>query len=579
MKTVNLIQGSPEWSAHRAQHWNASDAPAMLGVSPYKSRAELLRERATGISQEFDAATQRRFDDGHRFEALARAIAEELIGEELFPVTGVEGRYSASFDGLTMLEDTAFEHKTISDSLRAAIDPNNSINALPEHYRVQMEQQCMVSGADRVLFMASSWTDDGELIEERHCWYYPDAELRARIVAGWDQFERDLADYKPEDVTTKPAGRSPETLPALRIEAKGMVTASNMAEFREHAMAVLGQINRDLQTDEDFSNAESTVKWCSGVEDRLAAAKANVLAQMADVDAVCRTIDDVSAETRRIRLELDKLVKAEKENRKAQIVQAGVDAVRAHYASISVTLGAYSTCLAIPASLTAEIGSAIKGLKTLTSMREKVDTAVATAKISASQKADAIRVNAAILDEHKDHAFLFTDCARIVVDKSPDDLRNLITARIAEHKAREEAKLEAERQRIRAEEQAKAERAAREELVRLEQQRAAEDARIAAEAKAQEKPLPPVTMTVVQPQAFVAPAQPASQPSNRTVKLGEINAALAPLSITAEGLASIGFTSCGQDRAAKLYRADDLPLILRKLSLMLASNANRAEAA
>ena len=551
MKTVNLIQGSPEWSAHRAQHWNASDAPAMLGVSPYKSRAELLRERATGISQEFDAATQRRFDDGHRFEALARSLAEQIIGDELFPVTGVEGRYSASFDGITMLEDTVFEHKSLNDELRAAIRPENSINALPEHYRVQMEHQLMVSGAERVLFMASKWTDDGELIEERHCWYWPDAALRARIIAGWEQFERDLADYKPEDVTTKPAGRSPETLPALRIEAKGMVTASNMAEFREHAMAVLGQINRDLQTDEDFSNAESTVKWCSGVEDRLAAAKANVLAQMADVDAVCRTIDDVSAETRRIRLELDKLVKAEKENRKAQIVQAGVDAVRAHYASISVTLGAYSTCLAIPASLTAEIGSAIKGLKTLTSMREKVDTAVATAKISASQKADAIRVNAAILDEHKDHAFLFTDCARIVVDKSPDDLRNLITARIAEHKAREEAKLEAERQRIRAEEQ----------------------------AKAQEKPLPPVTMTVVQPQAFVAPAQPAAQPSSRTMKLGDVNAALAPLSITAEGLASIGFPSCGQDRAAKLYRADDLPAILRTLAHRLNMTAQSGVAA
>lgn len=513
MKTVDLIQGSPEWHAHRAQHWNASDAPAMLGVSPYKSRAELLRERATGISQEFDAATQRRFDDGHRFEALARSLAEQGIGDELFPVTGVNGRFSASFDGLTMLEDTAFEHKSLNDELRAAIQPNNSINALPEHYRVQMEQQLMVSGAERVLFMASKWGNDGELIEERHCWYWPDAALRARIIAGWEQFERDLADYKPEAVATKPAGRSPETLPALRIEAKGMVTASNMAEFREHAMAVLGQINRDLQTDEDFVNAESTVKWCSGVEERLSAAKANVLAQMADVDAVCRTIDDVTAETRRIRLELDKLVKAEKENRKAQIVSDGVQAVRDHYSEMAASLGAHA--IGVPASMTSDIGAAIKGLKTLASMREKVDAAVANAKIAASQKADSIRANIAVLDASAEHAHLFPDRVSLCATKQPDDLRNLIAARIAEHKAREEAKLEAERQRIRAEEQAKAERAAREELVRLEQQRAAEDARIAAEAKTHEKPLPPVTMTVVQPQAFVAPAQPAANPSNR----------------------------------------------------------------
>ena len=43
MKTLDLVQGSPEWHAHRAAHHNASDAPAMLGVSQYNSRTQLLR--------------------------------------------------------------------------------------------------------------------------------------------------------------------------------------------------------------------------------------------------------------------------------------------------------------------------------------------------------------------------------------------------------------------------------------------------------------------------------------------------------------------------------------------------------
>jgi predicted phage-related endonuclease len=71
MITHNLIQGTPEWHAFRAAHFPASEAPAMLGVSPYKTRNQLLQEKATGITAEVDAATQRRFDDGHRFEALA----------------------------------------------------------------------------------------------------------------------------------------------------------------------------------------------------------------------------------------------------------------------------------------------------------------------------------------------------------------------------------------------------------------------------------------------------------------------------------------------------------------------------
>ena len=121
MQTHNLTQGSPEWLAFRASHCTASDAAAMLGISPYKTREALLQEKATGIRPEVDAATQRRFDEGHRLEALARPLAEKIIGEELYPVTGSSDEYprlAASFDGLTLLGDTAWEHKTLNASLR-----------------------------------------------------------------------------------------------------------------------------------------------------------------------------------------------------------------------------------------------------------------------------------------------------------------------------------------------------------------------------------------------------------------------------------------------------------------------------
>ena len=89
--THNLVPGTPEWEKHRASCFNASDSAAMLDMSKYKSRAELLRETATGIRQEVSPETQRRFDDGHRFEALARPLAERIIGEELFtPIMSVE---------------------------------------------------------------------------------------------------------------------------------------------------------------------------------------------------------------------------------------------------------------------------------------------------------------------------------------------------------------------------------------------------------------------------------------------------------------------------------------------------------
>ena len=63
-------------------------------------------------------------------------------------------------------------------------------------------------------------------------------------------------------------GRAPEMLPALRIEVTGKVTASNLAEFKQTALAAIGSVNRDLRTDADFADAEKAVKWCGEVESR-----------------------------------------------------------------------------------------------------------------------------------------------------------------------------------------------------------------------------------------------------------------------------------------------------------------------
>lgn len=76
MTVHDVQQGSPEWHALRAQHFCASEAAAMMGVSPYMTRSELLRQKATGIIPEVDAATQRRFDDGHATEAAFLASRE-----------------------------------------------------------------------------------------------------------------------------------------------------------------------------------------------------------------------------------------------------------------------------------------------------------------------------------------------------------------------------------------------------------------------------------------------------------------------------------------------------------------------
>jgi len=148
----------------------------MMGCSPYMTRDELIVIKATGVQPELSAIQHEIFDKGHRFEALARPLAEEFIGEMLSPVTETNGDFSASLDGATFTGTILFEHKTLNDSIRGAYNGSEDIPGdgceLPLHYRVQMEHQAMCGGenVEKVLFMASKWSDDNELLEELKFW-------------------------------------------------------------------------------------------------------------------------------------------------------------------------------------------------------------------------------------------------------------------------------------------------------------------------------------------------------------------------------------------------------------------------
>ena len=146
-KIIELAQGTKVWHEHRAKHFNASDAAALLGVSSYKTRSQLLKEKVTGITEEIDAATEYRFAKGHEFEAIARPWAEEIIGTELYPVVlagDCDGLpLSASLDGLVMLITVSFEHKTLNSDLMAGLEGG----FIPSEYHPQMEMGLMLSGA------------------------------------------------------------------------------------------------------------------------------------------------------------------------------------------------------------------------------------------------------------------------------------------------------------------------------------------------------------------------------------------------------------------------------------------------
>lgn len=484
----HVAQGSPEWLALRAKFKTASEAPAMMGESKQIKRTDLLNAKKTGLDRDVSWWVQTfLFDKGHEAEALARPILEASIGEDLFPVVGTEGDLLASMDGMTLLGETLFEHKMWNEQLAADVRSGT----LTPHYYWQLEQQLLVSGAEKVIFVCSDGTEQNFVFME----YTPVPGRADQLLRGWKQFDIDLETHElSTEAPSIVVGKAPDELPALRIELTGMVTASNLIVFETSALAVIDAVKTTLTTDQDFADAKKAVKWCADVESAVKEAKKQALSQTATIADLFSSLDRVSAHARETRLKVDKLVAAQELLVKSGIKQKGEQALAEHIAGINKTLGKVT----LP-HIASDFAGAMKNKRTIASLQDAVDTELARAKIEASKAADDIRLNLSSLAELAvDHVFLFNDVQQLVT-KANDDLVVLIKHRITEHQKAEDAKAEAQREQIR-----------KEELARITQEQEAERlAAIKPEPVAEKAPEPVRTQ---QP-----PAQQ-SQPAQQTAK-------------------------------------------------------------
>lgn len=488
MQTHNLTQGSAEWHAHRARHYNASDAPAMMGVSTKRTRTQLLHEMHIGLAREHsDYVQERVLEPGHLFEALARPYAAKELGEDLYPVVGtlevpgISRHLSASFDGMTMLEDQAWEHKRLNAELRASLQkPGCTGRDLPLEHQVQMEQECIIAGMDSILFTASEWEGE-KLLAMWHVRYDRNEELAAQIIAGWKQFDADLAAYVPVEVIEKPKGAAVRALPTVLVRVEGKVVSSNLEPFRLAAMEMIESVKTDLQTDQDFADAKQFVKFFEDGEDRLDRLKDDILAQTMSIGEVFKTVDHIKALMRQKRLSLDKLVTKREQDIRGEIVQEHQALLDQHVAHLNARLGSQWI-----GRFAGAFGDAIKGKRTVASVRDAASTLLAKLKIELNERADRLEMNrkSLITEDGADWFFLFADFAQMGV-RPLEDFKAISFQRVQNHKDAE-AKRAAE---ILARQEAEAKRRADEEAARVAA--AAQAAAAAAAAAAAPVPVPP----------------------------------------------------------------------------------------
>lgn len=563
MRALDLVQGSPEWHAHRANSRNASDAPAVMGASKNVSRNEMLRLKATGSEREFSEFIKKKIlERGHEVEEGGIVIAEQITGQTLYRNVGVsdDGYLSASFDGLTMDESIVWECKQWNEEKAASVRVTGQVP--PEDYW-QCVQQLEVSRAEKLLYMVTDGTEKKEV----HCWLTL-ADVLADTVtlrAGWAQFDEDVASYVPEPVKPAPVAAIVTDLPAVSVQVSGALALISNFEAFEAALQdfIEFRLIRSPQTDDDFATLDLQIKALKKAEAALDAAEASALAQVSSVEQMQRQKAALHKLARDNRLMAEKLLTAEKDARKAEIAASAKQAIGDHVERLNETLREGGIELIMPANAAADIAAAMKGLRTITTLKDAADGVVAKAKIALNAEADRIRMNVGILNG-AGRKELFADRFTLATTKTPEDLRNLVAARIAAADKAEADRIEADRARIRAEEEKRA-RDAAEKLAEQERERIRKEEQARAQqAAAQNAPQPSAAETP----AAVAVLEPAQQPpvaavrpggGDARINLGGINARLAPVSISGDGLAALGFTPVDTTKTAKLYRESDFP--------------------
>ena len=184
MSTIlKLDQGTPEWLAHRLKYRNASETPAVLGVSPWTTPYQLWLERTGRAQVQVNAAMKR----GSELEPAARAAYEKLTGFVMEPLVLVEGEYSASLDGITLAGDLVLEIKCPMRGRSSALWQAAEARELPENYFWQVQHQLLVAGAQ----LAHVFVFDGQegvLLEQK-----PQPERWETIRRDWDVFMKFIA--------------------------------------------------------------------------------------------------------------------------------------------------------------------------------------------------------------------------------------------------------------------------------------------------------------------------------------------------------------------------------------------------
>lgn len=447
MQILDVKPNTSEWLKAREERFCASEAPAMMGCSPYKTRTQLLDEKkGWKAEEEISAFKQNLFQKGHEFEEKQRTFIELDMMLDIPPVVGIrkfrgiKTELLASLDGYNEPSKVIWEHKSWNEKLVA----NVSNGILEPFYYWQLEHQCLVADLKEVMFTVSNGTYDQRITMT----YKSVPERRKELVAGWKQFEKDLETHELQAKKTVTVEAPTVNLPAIVADVSNGVITTNVQEVLNTIKTLAeDEMSRELVSDFDFSAKENLTKAVKKARESLKAKVAAVEAgftEFADFRSVAAELDSI---LQKMQSDGEKKVKTEKEKRIQAIIDEHRQSVIDYLRAVSEPFeGLEDSIIFNAADYTPDFKAAVKGKRTLESMDSACRDLAAQAKISISETAELASENLGWIKDGgllSDYGFLFRDLESILTQQQ-QAFQAICKQRISdyglEQKEKEEAK-------------------------------------------------------------------------------------------------------------------------------------------
>jgi putative phage-type endonuclease len=159
--TIQLEQGSKEWTLWRRSGVGGSDAIIIAGLSPWRTREQLLKEKLGLIQpQPLNSSMNR----GMMLEPKARRCAEQMFETLFLAEVRISPIYSwcyASLDGICIDNKILLEIKCTSKKNHALAKDGK----IPDYYKPQLQHQMYVCGFDKCHYFSFDG-DEGVIVVE-----------------------------------------------------------------------------------------------------------------------------------------------------------------------------------------------------------------------------------------------------------------------------------------------------------------------------------------------------------------------------------------------------------------------------